>query len=127
MRFSPAPEITFANYTYSNTYVRDQGGLGHFPGTGLANGNQTVNLLNENQLYAERRHYQVDMRFAKIVRFGATRADIGVDLYNIFNVNTPTIYDGNYDAPPAERGGQWLNPTSIVQPRFARLNLTLSF
>jgi hypothetical protein len=52
---------------------------------------------------------------------------VGVDLYNIFNVNTPTLYDGFYDPPPAERGGQWLNPTTIVNPRFARINMTFTF
>jgi hypothetical protein len=126
MRFSPAPEI-IANTTYSNTYVRDEGGLGHLPAGGTANGNQTVSLLDEDQMYAERRHYQVDMRFAKIFRIGRYRTDLGVDLYNIFNVNTPAVYDGNYDAPPAEAGGQWLQPTTIVQPRFARVNLTVNF
>ena len=89
-----------------------------------------MNLLDSNQLYAERRHYQFDMRFAKIFRMMGWRADVGVDLYNIFNVNTPTLYDGTYDVVPAAGlgpGGEWLRPTSIVQPRFARLNLTLSF
>jgi hypothetical protein len=127
MRFSPAPNILSANYNFPNTYVRDQGGLGHLPAGTTANGNQLVNLLDTNQLYAERRHYQVDMRFAKILRFGGTRTDVGVDLYNLFNVNTPTVYDGTWDVPPAENGGQWLQPTNIVQPRFARVNVTVSF
>jgi hypothetical protein len=97
-RISPSPGIN-ANYNVPNTVVRDQ--IGHLPaGTG-ATGFQTVNLLDTNQLYAERRQYQVDMRFAKVLRFGSRRADIGIDLYNIFNVNTPTVYDGTYDFTPA--------------------------
>jgi hypothetical protein len=127
LRFSPAPLIFSANYNFPNTYARDQGGLGHLPAGGTANGVQVVNLLDTNQLFADRRHYQVDMRFAKVLRFGSTRADVGVDLYNLFNVNTPTVYDGTYDPPPAEAGGQWLQPTNIVQPRFARVNVTVSF
>jgi hypothetical protein len=53
-----------------------------------------------------------------------------VDLYNLFNVNTPTGYDGTYDVAPAAGlgpGGEWLRPTSIVQPRFMRLNVTVNF
>jgi hypothetical protein len=126
-RFSPAPGLT-ANYNFPNTVVQTQ--LGHLPAGGTANGNQTVNLLNSNQLFAERRHYQVDMRFAKVVRFGGKRVDAGADLYNIFNVNTPTGYDGTYDVVPAAGlgpGGEWLRPTSIVQPRFLRFNVTLNF
>ena len=126
-RISPPPGIN-ANYNFPNTYVATQ--LGHLPAGGTANGNQTVNLLRANQMYAEGRQYQVDMRFAKIFRFAGKRADFGVDLYNLFNVNTPTGYDGTYDVVPAAGlgpGGQWLQPTSIPQPRFARLNLTVNF
>jgi hypothetical protein len=126
-RISPPPGIN-ANYNFSNSVILAQ--LGHLPPSELATGTETVNLLDSNQMYAERRHYQVDMRFAKIFRFGGTRADFGVDLYNIFNVNTPVAYDGTYDVIPAEGlgpGGQWLQPTTIVQPRFARLNLTVNF
>jgi hypothetical protein len=125
IRLSPSPALG-ASFVIPNTVAQAQ--LGHLPFGGTATGNQTVALLdNEHRLFADRSHKQVDMRFAKIFRMGRTRADFGVDLYNIFNVNTPTGYDGGYDAPPAVNGGQWLTPTGIVQPRFARLNLTLNF
>ena len=127
VRIQPAPGI-IANYNFPNTVVQSQ--LGHLPAGGTANGNQLVNLLDANQMYAEDRHHQVDMRFAKIVRFGTKRADVGADLYNLFNVNTATFYDGTYDVVPAAGlgpGGEWLRPTGIVQPRFVRLNVTFEF
>jgi hypothetical protein len=126
-RVSPAPEID-ANYNFANTLVEAQ--LGHLPANETANGNQSINLLNANQMYADSRQYQLDMRFAKVLSYRRTRVDFGVDLYNIFNVNTPTSYDGSYDDAPATGlgpGGEWMRPTAIVQPRFARLNLTLRF
>jgi hypothetical protein len=126
-RFSPAPQLS-ANYLIPNTVVRDQ--LGHLPAGGTSTGNQNVNLLDANQMFADRRHYQFDMRFAKILRFGGKRADLGIDLYNIFNVNTPAVYEDTYDPQPdlgLGPGGEWLRPTTIVQPRFARINLTVSF
>ena len=92
--------------------------IGHLPAGATSTGFQTVNLLDDNQMFAERRQYQFDMRFAKVLRFGDRRADIGIDLYNIFNVNTPTGYDGSYDFTPAAGlgpGGEWLRPTTIVQ------------
>jgi len=70
------------------------------------------------------------LRFAKALNVRRMRVDFGVDLYKIFNVNTPTSYDGAYDDAPASGlgpGGEWLRPTAIVQPRFARLNLTVRF
>jgi hypothetical protein len=123
LRSLPAPDVS-ASYLVPNSVFQAQ--LGRLPAGGTATGNQTVQLLDSNQLYAEDRLTQVDMRFAKVLRFGARRADIGVDLYNLFNTNTATNYDGTYDYGTTDGGG-WLQPTSIVQPRFVRLNLTLSF
>ena len=127
VRFSPAPDLD-ASYNFPNSYVMNQ--LGHLPVGQTLNGNQGVDLLNPGEMYAERSHKQVDMRFAKIFRFGGRRIDFGVDLYNLFNMNTPTGYDGTYDVTPAAGlgpGGEWLRPTGIVQPRFARLNVTVNF
>jgi hypothetical protein len=125
VRLSPAPALS-AGMNYPNSYIRQQ--LGRLPNGALETGNTNITLTdNDHRLFADKPHRQVDMRFAKIFRMGGKRADVGIDLYNLFNVNTPTGYDGGYDAPPAVAGGQWLEPTSIVQSRFARFNLTVSF
>ena len=50
---------------------------------------ETVNLLLPGQIYGERVN-NLDMRVAKVVRIKGTRANIGVDLYNLTNANTPT-------------------------------------
>jgi hypothetical protein len=66
------------------------------------------------------------MRFAKIVRMRGMRADIGIDLYNLFNTNDATAFDQSFDYGVAD-GGEWLRPTTIVAPRFARFNVTFNF
>jgi hypothetical protein len=99
--------------------------LGRLPGTALRTGTTTVNLLNTGQMYPDERLNQVDMRFAKIFRFGSRRADIAVDLYNLFNTNHITGFDGNYSYQT--NGALWLRPTTIVAPRFARVNFTLYY
>ena len=67
------------------------------------------------------------MRFAKVLRFaGRMRVNVGVDLYNLFNTNSTTAYDGTFDYGVVN-GGEWLRPTTIVQPRFVRLNVTVDF
>jgi hypothetical protein len=98
---------------------------GRLPGGALANGTTTVNLLTPGQLYPDDRLTQVDMRFAKIIRFGSRRADVGVDLYNLFNTNDTTTFDSNFAL--ATNGATWLQPTAIVPPRFVRFNVTFSF
>ena len=86
-------------------------------------------LDNEHRLYADNRRTQVDMRVAKIFRFGKTRLDVGVDGENLFNTNYTTTYDNTYQysAGNTAMGGTWNNPTAIYPPRYVRLNLTLGF
>ena len=69
------------------------------------------------------------MRFAKIFRFGRTRADIGVDLGNLLNSNYATTYENTYQFSTGNtlQGGTWNNPTAIYTPRFVRWNLTVDF
>jgi hypothetical protein len=63
------------------------------PPGGFATGNTTVALLDhENRLFADERRTQIDRRFAKILQFGRTRADIGIDLGNLLNTNDPQHY-----------------------------------
>ena len=120
---SESPLQIGANWVVPNSTI--QGLLGGTlpPGVALAN-NSTIDLTDsEHLLFADNRRTQVDMRFAKIVRLGRTRADIGVDLWNLFNTNYATGYAGTYTAV----GGTWQNPTSIYAPRFVRLNFTVDF
>ena len=104
--------------------------LGRVPPGGTAGGTTNVTLLdNEHRLYADNRRTQIDMRVAKIFRFGKTRLDLGVDAENLLNTNYTTAYAGTYQfsAGNAALGGTWNNPTAIYPPRYARLNITLGF
>jgi S-DNA-T family DNA segregation ATPase FtsK/SpoIIIE len=72
---------------------------------------------------------QVDLRVAKVFRFGTRRLDIGVDGENLFNTNYPTAFENTYQFSTGNTalGGTWNNPTAIYTPRYARLNFTVSF
>jgi hypothetical protein len=107
-----------------------QGLLGRLPTGTSATGTTTIALVdNDNRLFSGERRTQVDMRFAKILRFGRTRADIGVDLANLLNTNYATTWDNTYQYTigNAGQGGTWNNPTAIFAPRFVRLNFTVNF
>ena len=69
------------------------------------------------------------MRFAKVVRFGRTRTDIGVDLNNLLNTNYANSFNTTYIfiTDNAPRPGGWSTPTGIINPRFVRLNFTVNF
>src|SRR6185369_16500719 len=112
-----------ANYQIPNTVVQQL--LGRLPAGATAAQNTTVNLLAPSELYNLERRTEVDLRLAKILRFGRSRVDLGVDLYNLFNSNTTTTYQQTYLY--TDNGATWLNPTAILAPRLARLHATLTF
>jgi hypothetical protein len=84
-------------------------------------GGRQVNLLQPGQVFGDR-ITQIDVRFGKLVNVGTKRANIAVDLLNLFNANTPTSYQQNYG-----NGTQYLQPLQILNPRFVRFNVTFDF
>jgi len=124
IRSQPSLQLA-ANVNVPNTVVQSL--LGRLPPGGLATGTTTIALLdNDHRVYAENRRNQVDVRIAKVFRFGARRADIGVDLQNLLNTNHATAYETQYSYTAAN-GGTWYNPTAILGPRFMRFNFTLNY
>jgi hypothetical protein len=111
-----------ANYNVPNSVVAQA--LGRLPTGGLPNGTTSVNLLIPGELYGPR-VTQVDMRFAKVLKFGTMRADVGVDLYNLFNTSTAVGFIETYDY--ATNGATYMQPNSIVAPRFVRINVRFNF
>ena len=81
----------------------------------------TVNLVQPGTMYGDRVN-EIDLRFAKILRVGRTRTNVGVDLYNIINASPVLTYNQNY-VP----GGSWLTPTAVLQPRFLKFSATFDF
>jgi hypothetical protein len=64
----------------------------------------------------------MDFRVAKILRFGGRRAQVGVDIYNLMNVDVVTAYNQTF-VPD----GPWLTPTAIQPSRYARISMELDF
>ena len=72
-----------ADWTVSNALIQPS------LGRPLSNSapNVVVNLLKPDDLRSERVN-EVDLRIAKILRFGRTRANVALDLLNAFNLST---------------------------------------
>jgi hypothetical protein len=77
-----------------------------------------VNLVEPGSLYGERIN-QVDFRVGKILRYGRTRANLAVDLFNVLNASPV----GTFNQTFAGNGASWLQPTSIIAARIAKLSL----
>jgi hypothetical protein len=82
-----------------------------------------VNVIEAGELYGDR-ITQIDVRLSKILRFGGRRANVGVDIFNLFNTSAVYQYDTTYNAAtPAT----WLRPSSLVVARFAKLSVQFDF
>ena len=94
-------------------------------GRNLSNNAQfvTVNLIEPGTMYWDRIN-ELNVRFAKILRFGRTRSNVGVDIFNIINSDVPLGYQGTF---VPNNPGIWGNPTSIITPRFVKFSATVDF
>jgi hypothetical protein len=107
-----------ANWTAPNTATV---GLNR-PFAGIGGQTIVVNLIEPGTLYGDRVN-QIDMRFAKIVRFGRTRSTVGVDIYNLTNAATILTYNQTF----VTTTDTWLRPNSVLQPRFFKLSAQIDF
>ena len=81
----------------------------------------TVNLIEPGTVYSDRVN-AMDLRIAKVLRFGRTTTNVGVDVYNLLNSDAVLSYNQAFNP-----GGRWLVPTSVMQSRFAKLSVSFEF
>jgi hypothetical protein len=106
----PGPMLA-ANYAVPNAAVASS--LGRDLSGNAAN--VTVNLLPPGEMYGTRIN-QLDVRVAKTLKHGRARTSIAIDLYNVLNSSAITTYNNAF-VP----GGPWLQPLTILSPRFFKI------
>lgn len=79
----------------------------------------SVNLVKPGTMYGDRMN-QIDLRFAKLVTYARTRTRIALDLFNALNAGTTDNYVQVF-------GPSWLNPTSILPARIAKISVQVDF
>ena len=109
----PGPQI-LAVYNAPNGLVAPS--LGRPLSGGAAN--VPVSLVEPGTMYGERLN-QLDVRVAKILRFGRTRTAVNFDLYNLTNSSAVLTQNNNF--------GSWQVPLAIVQARFAKVSVQVDF
>jgi hypothetical protein len=83
--------------------------------------NVTINLVQPGEMYGDRIN-QLDFRVAKILTVGRTRTLVAVDIYNALNSSAVLTYNNTF-VP----GGTWLQPLTILTPRFFKITAELVF
>ena len=112
----PGPMLA-ANYAATNADVAPS--LGRNLSGGAAN--VTINLIEPGALYGDRIN-QLDLRIARPFSFKRTRTKVSVDLYNVLNSSAALAYNNTF-VP----NGPWLQPQTILTPRFVRLSAEIDF
>ena len=112
----PGP-ILAANYAVPNAIVAPR--LGRSLSGNAAN--MTVNLVAPGTMYGDRIN-QLDLRMARTFRMGRSRTTVGLDIYNALNAGTVLTYNNTY-VP----NGPWLQPLTILTPRFFKLTGAIDF
>jgi hypothetical protein len=92
-------------------------------GRPVSGGSQTVSidLVEPGQVWGDRVN-EIDMRVAKVLRFGRLRSTVGLDIYNLINSNAVLTYNQTFIP-----GGSWLAPTSVMTPRFFKVSAQIDF
>jgi hypothetical protein len=85
-----------------------------------------ISLVSPGQVWGDRVN-ALDLRFAKILRFGRTRYNIGVDIINATNSDAILTYNQNYNPAAATAAQRWLAPTSVLTPRFVKVGAQIDF
>jgi hypothetical protein len=95
-------------------------------GRPLSSGNviEFLNIVEPGKLKYERLS-QADVRFGKNLRYGRTRTLVALDVFNVFNSNTPDVYQTTYSAPSAT--STYMNPLSITVGRFFKVSAQVDF
>jgi hypothetical protein len=106
-----------ANYGVPNAVVAQS--LGRTPASTTPF--LTVNLVEPGQVWGDRVN-EIDLRVAKILRFGRTRANVGIDVYNVMNSSAILSYNQTFIP-----NGSWLRPTLLMTSRFAKVSATIDF
>jgi Carboxypeptidase regulatory-like domain len=109
----PGPQI-LSNFVATNALIQPS------LGRALSNSapNATVNIVAPGTMYGERLN-QLDLRFVKVFRFGRTRTNVNLDVYNVLNGNAIRTVNNNY--------ASWLTPTAILDARLFKISAQVDF
>jgi hypothetical protein len=114
LQSAPGQQLA-ANFNVSNAAIAPS--LGRNLAGGAANA--TINLVEPGTFYGDRSN-QLDLRFAKVVRLGGSRTNIGIDVYNALNASPVTAYNQTF-------GATWPRPNAIMPARFLKLSAQIDW
>jgi Carboxypeptidase regulatory-like domain len=83
-----------------------------------------VNLIQPNSTFLDYKN-QMDLRLGKTFRVSRTRTQAFMDIFNVLNAGTVTRVNETYGSSPATNA--WMTPLQILDGRFVRFGVQLTF
>jgi len=115
-QFKPGPQLSII---YFPPVAELTAQLGRAPAAG---GGTSVNLLIPGQLYGDNVN-ELDMKIAKLLKFGRSRANVGFDIYNVTNNDARTTYNSTFSLTNTT----FFTPSAVLHPRFARFSVQIDW
>ena len=113
----PGPSVN-ANYTVTAAIA------GRPIISSTAGANTIVNLIEPNTVFLDYKN-RLDMRVGRTFRFGRTRMQGFMDVFNVLNAGTVLTVNETFGSNPATNA--WMTPTTIMDGRFARFGVQVNF
>jgi hypothetical protein len=87
-----------------------------------------IDLIAPGQVWGDRVN-EFDIRVAKVLRFGRTRTNVGIDIYNLTNSAAILQYNQTFNPAVAAGAGSgaWLAPQAVLTPRFLKISAQIDF
>jgi hypothetical protein len=85
---------------------------------------KSVNLMAVGQNYGNDNLEQLDLSFAKRVKFQGYRFKINFDAYNVFNSDWPFTVNSTFSTAATSN---WMKPTTVLQNRFFKIGAQFDF
>ena len=127
--------IAAANYQVANTAIRDgycvgsvcSTPLGRLPTGGQATGVTTKNLVDLGQPEYIDQQINADFHVGRIVRFGKTRANLDVDIYNFLNFSSVLSRNFTLIYPNVPASAAFQQPVTVEAARFLKFTVQYDF
>jgi hypothetical protein len=120
------PSVTSQSLTGTAFLLSGETSIGSGRGFSGASPVQFFNIVRPGTVYGDRLN-GLDLRFAKILRYGRTKTQVGVDIFNVTNSNAIDVYQTTYGPTILTPQSTYLNPLSITQARFFKIGAQIDF
>jgi len=87
----------------------------------VAGSTVAIDLVKPGEVWGDRVN-ELNLRFAKVLRYGRTRTHAGIDIFNVLNSDAVLTRNQTFQV-----NGPWLAPQSVLTPRFVKLSAQIDF